>query len=80
MDYAGKLNNLKPPPPKTNISIQPYALASYDGYDGSDPSRPKEENSLKAGGELKWVINRNNVLDLTYNTDFAQADVDLYSS
>ncbi|NLO03485.1 MAG: carbohydrate binding family 9 domain-containing protein [Bacteroidales bacterium] len=76
MDYAGKLNNLKPPPPKTNISIQPYALASYDGYDGSDPSRPKEENSLKAGGELKWVINPNNVLDLTYNTDFAQADVD----
>lgn len=76
MDYAGQLRNLKPPPPKTNIHIQPYALASYDGYKGADNSRQKDATSYKAGGDIKWVINPNNVLDLTFNTDFAQADVD----
>jgi hypothetical protein len=76
MDYAGKINNLKPPPPKTNILIQPYALASYNGYNGTDNAKEKDVSSLKTGGDIKWVINPNNVLDLTYNTDFAQADVD----
>lgn len=76
MDYAGQIKDLKPPPPKTNMQIQPYALASWNVYDGSDQGRMKKSNSLKTGGELKWVINSNNVLDLTVNTDFAQADVD----
>lgn len=76
MDYAGQIKNLKSPPPKINIQIQPYALASWKMYDGSDLGRKKESNSLKTGGELKWAINSNNVLDLTVNTDFAQADVD----
>ena len=76
MDYAGKIKNLKPPPPKTNIQVKPYALASFDSYDGTDMARDKEATSLKAGGDIKWVINPNNVLDLTFNTDFAQADVD----
>ena len=51
-------------------------MASYDGYNGTDNSRQKEATSLKAGGDIKWLINPNNVLDLTFNTDFAQADVD----
>jgi hypothetical protein len=28
------------------------------------------------GGELKWAVTPNTVLDLTVNTDFAEADVD----
>lgn len=76
MDYAGKLNNLKPPPPKTNIRVQPYLLTSYDGYERSDQERRQKSTKLKAGSDLKWAINPNNVLDLTVNTDFAQADVD----
>ncbi|MDD4109148.1 MAG: DUF5916 domain-containing protein [Prolixibacteraceae bacterium] len=76
MDYAGQIKNLKPPPPKANFQIQPYTLASHNSYSGSDPDRQSETNSLKFGGELKWVINPNNILDLTVNTDFAQADVD----
>ena len=31
---------------------------------------------LKSGGDLKWALNTNTILDLTVNTDFAQADVD----
>lgn len=76
MEYAGLLKNLQPPPPRPNIRIQPYVLASYDRYQNFDPDVRPEATSLKVGGELKWAINPNAVLDLTTNTDFAQADAD----
>lgn len=75
MSYAGLLKGLQPPPPGTNIRIQPYLLASYDSYENFNPSIEPELN-FKTGGELKWAINSNAVLDLTANTDFAQADAD----
>lgn len=76
MDYAGLLTNLKPPPPRPNIRIQPYVLGSYDHYRGFSPDVQPESTNLKVGGDVKWAINPNNVLDLTANTDFAQADAD----
>jgi hypothetical protein len=76
MQYAGVLNQLQPPPPKPNIRLQPYVLSSYDHYRNFDPSVTPEKTSLKFGGDLKWAINPNAVLDLTANTDFAQADAD----
>jgi hypothetical protein len=75
MTYAGVLKNLQPPPPSTNVRIQPYFLTSYDNYNGGKIAKPSETN-FKLGGELKWAINPNAVLDLTTNTDFAQADAD----
>jgi len=74
MAYAGLLTNLKPPPPKSNIRVQPYVLGALDRY--SPEIKDKKQQSLKLGGELKWAINPNSVLDVTLNTDFAQADVD----
>jgi Domain of unknown function (DUF5916) len=76
MDYAGKLSNLKPPPPKPNIRIDPYILSSYDHYKGYDSTVNPEDAHIKLGGDLKWAINPNSILDLTFNTDFAQADAD----
>lgn len=76
MDYAGLLTNLQPPPPRPNIRIQPYVLLAYDRYRSPDPASTAEGTKLKVGGELKWAINPNAVLDLTTNTDFAQADAD----
>ncbi len=73
MDYAGVLTNLRPPPPSTNLRIQPYFLTSFDRYKNFD--RP-DKNTYKVGGEIKWAINPNAILDLTANTDFAQADAD----
>ena len=35
-----------------------------------------KSNNPKIGGDVKWAISPNAVLDLTINTDFAQADVD----
>ncbi len=76
MNYAGLLTNLQPPPPKPNIRFQPYILSSYDSYRGYDASIKPENSNFKLGGELKWAINTNTILDLTVNTDFAQADAD----
>ena len=76
MSYAGVLTNLKPPPPATNIRFEPYALSSYDHYSGFDSTVKKNETNYKFGGDLKWAIDPNSVLDLTVNTDFAQADAD----
>jgi len=76
MDYAGEITNLRPPPPKTNIRILPYVLGSFDHYQGYDASVKKEQYNAKLGGEVKWAINTNDILDLTANTDFAQVDAD----
>ncbi|MFD3275976.1 DUF5916 domain-containing protein [Aquirufa echingensis] len=71
MDYAGKLMGIVPPPPKaTNIRFIPYLLGnSHKDNDGS-------HNQWKLGGEVKWAISPTSVMDFTFNTDFAQADVD----
>lgn len=76
MDYAGILTNLQPPPPSTNITVDPYILASEDHYTNFGGTEPPHTSSFKYGGDLKWAITPNAVLDLTANTDFAQADVD----
>ncbi|HYM94181.1 MAG TPA: DUF5916 domain-containing protein, partial [Chitinophagaceae bacterium] len=76
MEYAGILKNLQPPPPKPNIRIQPYVLGSYDHYSNFPTSSEPKKNNFRQGGDLKWAINPNNILDLTANTDFAQADAD----
>jgi len=76
MDYAGRLTNLQPPPPSPNIQVKPYALTAYNQYEGPDTERDPNNTDLKIGGELKWAITPKDVLDLTVNTDFAQADVD----
>lgn len=76
MAYAGVLKNLQPPPPKPNIRIQPYTLGSYDRYKNFPVTTEPEKTNFRAGGDLKWAINPNTILDLTVNTDFAQADAD----
>jgi len=77
MDYAGVLTNLQPPPPATNIRLDPYFLTSYDHYSNFGSSTPSHGANVKVGGDLKWAIDPNSVLDLTAHTDFAQADADL---
>ncbi|HOA37858.1 MAG TPA: DUF5916 domain-containing protein [Flavihumibacter sp.] len=76
MDYAGLLKNIQPPPPSSNIRIQPYVLGMNDRYYGTAPLK-EDKQKLKFGGDIKWAINPNTVLDITANTDFAQADADL---
>lgn len=73
MTYAAKLTGINLPPPSTNLRIEPYTLFQYDKIkEGTTNTSDK----LKIGGDVKWAINPNSVLDLTFNTDFAQAEVD----
>lgn len=75
MTYAAQLKGLKLPPPSANIRVQPYALYQYSTAKNVAGEK-WNKGEFKAGGEVKWAINPQAVLDLTFNTDFAQADVD----
>jgi Domain of unknown function (DUF5916)/Carbohydrate family 9 binding domain-like len=75
MSYSAQLYGLKLPPPSANVRIQPYTLYQYDRNRNAQSEITVRDN-LKAGGEVKWAVNSHAVLDLTFNTDFAQADVD----
>lgn len=75
MTYAAKLRNLETPKPSTNMQITPYVLYNYDiQKEGTTTSN--KDSSSKIGGDLKWAVTPNAVVDVTFNTDFAQADVD----
>lgn len=75
MPYAAKLINLPAPKPSFNLRIQPYLLVAANSYH-QNHERLTYSHTVKSGGEVKWAINPNALLDLTFNTDFAQADVD----
>ena len=75
MTYAADLKGLELPPPSVNIRIQPYGLAQVNRQ-VDDQGVSTQTTEWKAGGEVKWAVSPSSVLDLTFNTDFAQADVD----
>ena len=75
MTYAAKLTGIEVPPPSANIRVEPYALYQYDETRLGDEITTTN-NDPKVGFDAKWAINPKTVLDLTVNTDFAQADVD----
>ena len=52
--------------------VKPYALARYDRQTGQDAKFP-----LTGGVDVKYGLTSNLVLNLTGNTDFADAEVDL---
>lgn len=74
MTYAARLTGLELPTPSANVRVEPYTLYQYEELttDGNTTS----QSDFKLGGDVKWAVNPNTVLDLTFNTDFAQADVD----
>jgi hypothetical protein len=76
MDYAGKLSGIIPPPPTaTNIRFIPYLLQVSKNSKGTEIGN-STASDFKMGGEIKWAISPTSVMDFTFNTDFAQADVD----
>ena len=74
MAFAGRLEGIAPPPPGVNAQIQPYMVgrtaSTGSALFGDDAS------TGDVGVDLKWAATPNTVLDLTYNMDFAQAEVD----
>lgn len=74
MTYAAQLQGLELPEPSANVRIEPYLLYQYDNIEEGETAM--SDGEVKLGGDVKWAINPRSVLDLTFNTDFAQADVD----
>jgi hypothetical protein len=71
MAYGGILTNIVPPAASASLRVQPYALVNATKT-GDNKTTYKPE----VGGEVKYAINSNTLLEGTFNTDFAQADVD----
>lgn len=74
MTYAAQLKGLELPPPSANVRVQPYMLYQYDEAKGGSTSTT--DSNFKLGGDVKWAVNPRTIVDLTINTDFAQAEVD----
>lgn len=72
--FTGNLvwDNL-PPKPGANVSVIPYALAGTSkSFSGNDVWKKRFE----AGGDIKVSLGTALNLDLTYNPDFSQVEVD----
>ena len=73
LTFAGVLDSIEPPPPRTNIRIRPYALGAAQRDRTPGASNATTGN---VGGEIIWAPSANTLVEATVNTDFAQADVD----
>ncbi|HVS87568.1 MAG TPA: DUF5916 domain-containing protein [Candidatus Acidoferrum sp.] len=69
---AGELRGIKDIGSGRLFIVKPYGLARYDKQTGQDPKFP-----LTGGLDIKYGLSSNFVLNLTGNTDFADAEVDL---
>ncbi len=73
LSLAGTLTGLDLRTPG-NLKLIPYVLGRMDkDFTLADP---KNELSAEVGGDIKYSITPSLTLDLTYNTDFAQVEVD----
>ena len=71
VSLAGKMNKVSLKKPG-NLKLLPYALTQLTNF--SDKKDLK--TNIDGGADLKYSITPSLTLDLTYNTDFAQAEVD----
>ncbi len=72
---AGSLVGLEPPSASRNIEIKPYGIGGLTTDVAATPVKI-DEWSGNAGIDVKYGITQNLTADFTYNTDFAQVEVD----
>ena len=72
---AATLVGLEVPPGSKNLEVKPYGIS---GVSTDRTVSPAVSNDLdgELGLDVKYGITQNLTLDLTYNTDFAQVEVD----
>ena len=72
---AGTLVGLDPPPASRNLEVKPYAIG---GATTDLTASPAIENAASGdvGLDVKYGITGNLTADFTWNTDFAQVEVD----
>ncbi|NCF44516.1 MAG: hypothetical protein GWP70_06795 [Proteobacteria bacterium] len=72
LSEAGTLTNVAPPSQRS-VKVTPYALGTLErgGADG-----PNTQTGGEVGFDAKIALTPSLTLDMTYNTDFAQVEVD----
>ena len=75
VSQAGTLVGLEPPPASRNIEIKPYAIGGITRDTVADPLGGYTRDG-DLGIDVKYGITESLTADLTYNTDFAQVEVD----
>ena len=71
VSLAGKMNEVSLRKPG-NLKLLPYALTQLTNFS----QKNEKTSNFDGGADLKYSITPSLTLDLTYNTDFAQAEVD----
>ncbi len=71
VSLAGDLTGLRGLRPSRQFDVKPYVI----GGRTEDPALGSSDDS-DGGIDLKWGLTRSMVLDLTWNTDFAETEVD----
>jgi hypothetical protein len=74
ISLAGDLTGIRGPEPGLNLRIKPFAVGSASKL--RTPAGEVSEEDADVGLDLKWGLTRQMTLDLTYNTDFAEVEVD----
>ena len=74
VSLAGDLTGISGVKPGRRLDVKPFVLASA----AQQPLDQADEtvDDIDGGIDLKWGLTRSLTLDLTYNTDFAQVEVD----
>ncbi|HXU31802.1 MAG TPA: DUF5916 domain-containing protein [Thermoanaerobaculia bacterium] len=74
VSLAGDLTGIHGPEPGLNLRIKPFVVGSASQF--QTPTGRDSEEDGDVGLDVKWGLTRTMTLDLTYNTDFAEAEVD----
>ena len=72
---AGSLVGLEPPSAGRNLELKPYAIGGLTTDMAATPVKINE-GSADGGIDVKYGITQNLTADFTWNTDFAQVEVD----
>ena len=72
---AGSLVGIEAPPASRVVEVKPYAIAGLQTDVSATPSISNDADA-DAGLDVKIGITENLTADFTYNTDFAQVEVD----
>jgi hypothetical protein len=75
MSRAATLVGLEAPPIGLSLDVKPYGIGSLT-TDRTAASPKSNELDGSGGVDLKWGVTQNLTADFTYNTDFAQVEVD----
>ena len=75
LSLAGQITGLRTPVGNTsNLQFTPYVVGELGSRSGASGGRATAVGA--AGGDLKYSVTSGLTLDATYNTDFAQVEVD----